>query len=77
MILACRMVIFTHSYPKMILWDSHEVSGPMGFEKCEEHGMLFEKGFDKSGTRLFPCFQNGNDGIPGTRNEAWLHVPCD
>jgi len=26
--------------------------------------MLFEKGFDKAGTRLFPCFQNGNDGIP-------------
>lgn len=46
------MVIFIHSYSKMILCDSHEVSGSMGLRNViEEHGMLFEKGFDKAGTR--------------------------
>jgi hypothetical protein len=39
--------------------------------------MLFEKGFDKAGTRSYPYFQNGNDGIPGTRNDTWFHIPCD
>jgi hypothetical protein len=54
---------------------SNQVPGSMGSRNENVvRGTLQKLGFNTTGTRLFPCFQNGTN-VPGTRNVAKFLVP--